>query len=153
MQVKKITHEEIEELLKKNYDSEFSLKDFDVFLKKDQKIFIAPKNLPLDLIEKTIYLLHFGNLKRNEKIQLSIEGSQLVGKSAKKNIVVLDEENSSKFAEGLKVSPKMMINCEENNFVLVKFKEDFLGSGFLRQGCVEPYISKDRKILTSMKKV
>ncbi|MEM5854846.1 MAG: hypothetical protein QW472_00800 [Candidatus Aenigmatarchaeota archaeon] len=142
---------EIEELLKKNYESDFSLENFEFFLRKDQKIFIS-KNLPQDMVKKSMYLLHFGNLKRNGKIQLSIEGSQIIGKSAKKNVAVLDEENAMRFAEGLSVSPKELINCEKFNFVLVKFKEDFLGSGLLRDK-VEPYISKDRKILTSMKKV
>ncbi len=145
MQVKKINPREIEELIKENYDSDFSLDSFNVFIRKDQKVFLASKGLPMPLIEKSDYLLHFGTIKRNRKIQLSVEGSQLVGKTAKKNIAILDEENISKFVEGLPAKPEKLIDCSVGNFVLVKHGKDFFGSGVLREGYIEGYIPKERR--------
>jgi NOL1/NOP2/fmu family ribosome biogenesis protein len=153
MQVKKVNRKEIEDLIRENYDSKFSLKDFNVFVRKDQKVFLASKGLPTTLIEKSNYLLHFGTIKRNRKIQLSIEGSQLVGKTARKNVAVLDEENISKFVEGLLAKPKELINCEVGNFVLVKHGTDFFGSGVLRESYIEGYIPKERRIMKEMKRI
>jgi NOL1/NOP2/fmu family ribosome biogenesis protein len=153
MQVKKVNAKEVEELIKENYGSEISLESFNVFIRKDQKVFLASKGLPVSLIEKSDYLLHFGTIKRNRKIQLSVEGSQLVGKTAKKNIVILDEENVSKFVEGLYAKPKELVDCSIGNFVLVKHGNDFFGSGVLREGYIEGYIPKERRIMKEMKKI
>jgi NOL1/NOP2/fmu family ribosome biogenesis protein len=153
MQVKKISPREVEELIKENYGSEISLDSFNVFIRKDQKIFLASKGLPAPLIEKSDYLLHFGTIKRNRKIQLSVEGSQLVGRTASKNIAVLDEENISKFVEGLSAKPKELVGCSIGNFVLVKHGNDFYGSGVLREGYVEGYIPKERRIMKEMKRI
>ncbi|MCX8000518.1 MAG: hypothetical protein N3A69_16465 [Leptospiraceae bacterium] len=153
MQISKINAREIEELLKKNYGSKLSLKNFDVFLNEDQKVYISVKGLPQSFIEKSSYMFYFGTLKRNNKILLSIDASQMVGKTAVKNIAIVDEENALKFIEGLNASPKKLVDCEIGNFVLIKFKEDFLGSGVLRENYIENYVPKYRKILMSIKKV
>jgi len=152
MQVKKVSSKEIERLVKKNYGSLLSLDIFDVYMNKG-KVFLATKGLPDSLVEKSFYLLHFGTLKRNEKIHLSIEGTQMVGKTAKKNIAVLDESNALRFMEGLNAACMRLIGCEKGNFVLVKLGNDFLGSGILREGYVESLVPKERRIITSMKRV
>jgi len=153
MQVKKVSSREVEELIKESYNSELSLSNFNVFLRKDQKVFLASKGIPTTLVERSDYLLYFGVIKRNRKIQLSVEGSQLVGKTAKKNIAILDEENISKFVEGLTAKPKELIDCSLGSFVLVKHGNDFFGSGILREECIEGYIPKDRRIMKGMKKI
>lgn len=152
MQVKKIDSKEVEKIVEKNYGSSLSLESFDAYVKRE-KVFLVTKGFPISLVEKSFYLLHFGTFKRNEKIHLSIEGTQMVGKTAKRNIVLLDEENSLRFLEGLNAVPMRLIDCEIGNFVLVKLGNDFLGSGVLREGYVESLVPKERRIVRSMKRV
>jgi NOL1/NOP2/fmu family ribosome biogenesis protein len=97
--------------------------------------------------------MYFGRLKRNEKIQLSVEGSQIVGRLANKNIAIVDDENISRYMEGLDCKWDKLINCEVNNFVLIKNENDFFGSGILREDKIESLVPKARRIMKTMRKV
>jgi NOL1/NOP2/fmu family ribosome biogenesis protein len=157
MQAKILNKEEvkkIEMILRKNYGARIKFKDV-LFKTSREKIWIGTKKAFkfLNKLRVNSLGLYFGRIKRNEKIQLSIEGSQIVGEKAKKNIVIIDEENLEKFLQGLNFFTKKLIDCELNNFVLVKFKEDFVGSGILRGGYVENILPKARRIFIELKKV
>jgi NOL1/NOP2/fmu family ribosome biogenesis protein len=156
MQIEKINFlkrsevENIEDLIKKNYGTKIDLKQFLVFKSSEEKIWIVSKNiLNLDLKKLKINSLglYIGKLKRNNKIHLSLEGSQIVGKNANKNIVVLDELNTKKFMQGFDVKPKKEINCDYNNFVIVKFGEEILGSSLLTEEKLKNLIPKSRRII------
>jgi NOL1/NOP2/fmu family ribosome biogenesis protein len=156
MQIEKINFlkrsevENIEDLIKKNYGTKIDLKQFLVFKSSEEKIWIVSKNiLNLDLKKLKINSLglYIGKLKRNNKIHLSLEGSQIVGKNANKNIVVLDELNTKKFMQGFDVKPKKEINCNYNNFVIVKFGEEILGSSLLTEEKLKNLIPKSRRII------
>jgi NOL1/NOP2/fmu family ribosome biogenesis protein len=157
MQVKKMSKEEINELkriLEKNYGAYVDFSGYDCFMNKRKEIFIALKNLDDKLVESSSYLgMYFGKLKRNEKIQLSVEGSQFIGKCATKNVAILDEENIHRFMEGLECKWKELINCEKNNFVLIKNGNDFFGCGILREDKIESLVPKARRIMKTMKKI
>jgi NOL1/NOP2/fmu family ribosome biogenesis protein len=157
MQVKKMSKEEINELkriLEKNYGASVDFSGYDCFMNKRKEIFIALKNLDDKLVENSSYLgIYFGKLKRNEKIQLSVEGSQIIGKCATKNVAILDEENIHRFMEGLECKWKELINCEKNNFVLIKNGNDFFGCGILREDKIESLVPKARRIMKTMKKI
>ncbi|MCS7106101.1 MAG: hypothetical protein NZ942_02180 [Candidatus Aenigmarchaeota archaeon] len=155
MQVKKIIFlsgeevREIERIVEKNYGVKLSLKDFTVAKDKEEKIWLASKEiLSFDLSKLQVNSLgfNFGKLKRNEKIHLTIEGAQIVGKSATKNIVLLNEENALKFMQGLDVKPEKEINCEYHNFVIVKFKDRILGSSLLTEEGIKNMVPKGRRI-------
>ena len=157
MQVKKASleeREEIEKIIEKNYGAKVDLSKYNVYINKRKEIFLAQKNLDESLIERASYFgLYFGKLKRNNKIQLSVEGSQIIGKLASKNIAILDDENIFRFMEGLPAKWKELINCEKNNFVLIKNENDFFGCGILREEAIESFVPKGRRIMTSIKKV
>ncbi|MEM5793829.1 MAG: hypothetical protein QXS48_03810 [Candidatus Aenigmatarchaeota archaeon] len=155
MQVKKITFlsreevKELERILEKNYGAKISLKDFGVAKDKEEKIWLTSKEvLSFDFSKLKVNSLgfNFGKLKRNEKIHLTIEGSQIVGKSATKNIAILSEENVLKFMQGLDVKPEKEINCEYHNFAIVKFKDKILGSSLLTEQGIKNMIPKSRRI-------
>jgi NOL1/NOP2/fmu family ribosome biogenesis protein len=159
MQAKKASLKEIEDIekiIEKNYGTKLDLSNYEVYINKRGEIFLASKSISIveNLIEKSSYFgLYIGKLKRNQKIQLSVEGSQIVGKQANKNIAILDDENIFKFMEGLPAKWKELINCEKNNFVLIKNNNDFFGSGILREDFIENYVPKGRRIMTSIKKI
>ena len=157
MQVKKMSEEEVEGLkriIEKNYGCNIDFSSYDCYITKRNEVFITIKNLEEELIKKVSYFgFYFGKLKRNEKIQLSVEGSQIVGKIASKNIAILNDENISRFMEGLECEWENLINCETNNFVLIKHGEDFFGCGILRENKIESLIPKARRIMKTLRKV
>ncbi|MEM5834427.1 MAG: hypothetical protein QXQ69_01095 [Candidatus Aenigmatarchaeota archaeon] len=141
--------EELERILEKNYGTKVSLKDFGVAKDKEEKIWLTSKevlNFDFSKLQVNSLGFNFGKLKRNEKIHLTIEGSQIVGKNATKNIVILNQENALKFMQGLDVKPEKKINCEYHNFVIVKFKDKILGSSLLTEQGIKNMIPKSRRI-------
>lgn len=142
--------ERIEKIIEKNYGTALNLKNFLVLETSENKIWIASKdilNLNLEKLNINSIGLYIGKLKRNDKIHLSLEGSQLVGKNATKNVVILDEEHTKKFMQGSDIKPTKEINCEYHNFVIVKFGEEILGSSLLTEEKLKNLIPKSRRIL------
>ena len=76
-------------------------------------------------------------------IRLSIEGSQLLGAKAAKNLVELNEEEARKWFKGEDLE-KECNAC--NGFVILKYKNDFLGTGKYSNGRILNYVSKTRRI-------
>jgi len=148
-----IEKKEIEIIVEKNYGAKIDLSTFDCYINKRNEIYLVSKSVDEKLITIASYAgLYFGRLKRNEKIQLSVEGSQIIGKSANKNIAIVDDENISRYMEGLTCDWVELINCEINNFVLIKNGSDFFGTGILRKDKIESLVPKARRIMKSIKK-
>ncbi|MCX8178248.1 MAG: hypothetical protein N3D75_00240 [Candidatus Aenigmarchaeota archaeon] len=153
MQIKKMLNskesKEIEQLIKNNYGCEFRIRDYVVIISADEKIWLCSRDLAkieLKNIKRVNSIgLYFGKIKRNNKIQLSIEGSMLLGKNATKNIAEIDDING--YVAGKDVYCKCE-NCEENNFVIVRHKNDFFGCGVLREnGKIENILPKSRRMI------
>ena len=58
-------------------------------------------------------------------IRLSIEGSQLLGPSATKNVFEMDEKQAEQWMLGQEIP----ITTTQRGFMIMKFKNDFLGTG------------------------
>ena len=141
--------QKIENILKKNYSSELNLKEYLVLKNEIDEIWISSKeiaNIDITNLNVNSTGLYFGKLKDGDKISLSIEGCQLIGRTAKRNIAEIDDENLVRFMEGFDVKPKEKIDCEENNFVLIKYQDDFVGTGILRKNIIENKLPKSRRI-------
>ena len=79
----------------------------------------------------------------NRGIRLSIEGSQIVGIHATKNVVELDELETRRWLKGEDIEK----NCDDcSGFVIIKNKNDFIGSGKYSNGKILNYIGKTRRI-------
>lgn len=154
MQVEKADIEELQKVIKKNYEANFSFENFNVYQSKEGKIYITSKEIDIKLAEASVRAgIYFGKIKRNDKILLSTEGSQLIGKYARKNIAILDKKNLLRFIEGFEAKPERIIGCEEHNFVLVTNGEDFFGSGLFIEGKVKSFVPKERRIYMTLKKL
>jgi NOL1/NOP2/fmu family ribosome biogenesis protein len=157
MQVKKMSENEkreIERIVEKNYGAKIDLSSFDCYINNRNEIYFVSKSVKERLISIASFVgVYFGRLKRNEKIQLSVEGSQIVGKLASRNIAIVDDENISRYMEGLECKWSELINCEVNNFVLIKNGNDFFGSGILREDKIENLVPKARRIMKTIRKV
>ncbi|MDP6265579.1 MAG: hypothetical protein QGI00_05705, partial [Candidatus Marinimicrobia bacterium] len=81
---------------------------------------------------------------RNDKIRLSIEGSQIVGPKAMKNIVEINSLQVKQWMKGedLEIENK----GDYNGFVIIKHNNDFLGTGKYKDGKVLNYVGKSRRV-------
>ena len=86
--------------------------------------------------------LYFGTIS-NDEIRLSIEGSQIIGKDCKKNILELNEREMKDWLMGKELDKKTGLR----GFVLLKHKNDFLGTGRIKDNIVLSYVPKSRRIL------
>jgi len=75
-------------------------------------------------------------------VRLTIEGSQLWGKEATKNILEINQEQLQEWFTG----KELQTNQVFNGFVLIKHKKDFLGSGKYTQGRILNYLGKERYV-------
>ena len=76
-------------------------------------------------------------------IRLSIEGTQIVGAKATKNVVELNEEETKKWFKGEDLEKE----CKDcSGFVILKNKKDFLGTGKYTNGRILNYVGKSRRV-------
>ena len=116
------------------------------FLKNNKnRVFIISKDISKIDISKLrlnsvgMYFCEMDNLG----IRLSIEGSQIVGPKAKKNIIELNEEETKKWFRGQDLEKE----CKDcSGFVILKHKNDFLGTGKYVNGRILNYVGKSRRV-------
>lgn len=112
-------------------------KDGDVFLISRDIERLDLENLHIDSLG-----LYFGQL-RNDGLRLSIEGSQLVGKTATKNIVELNDGEFKDWIRGNDLE-KDYGGC--SGYVLVKHNRDFIGCGKCKEGKILNFVPKARRV-------
>lgn len=113
-----------------------------LFSQIKDRIFITSqelKNLNLSNYKINNIGLYFGRLVNN-KIRLTIEGTQLVGKYANKNILKLKKPD--KWLNGKNIKT----NKTFKDFVIIQYKKDFLGSGQFKNNQIINFIPKYRRV-------
>jgi len=142
--VRKSKKKRILEYLKRRFNFTKKL-DFVFFQDSKGRIRVASKDF-LKLKTEGMRIenlgLYFGRWDGSE-LRLSIEGSQIVGRDAKKNVLNLDDEKALEWMSGRNIEVKARV---ENGFVILKHNKDFLGSGRFLDGKVVSFIPKERRI-------
>lgn len=75
-------------------------------------------------------------------IRLSIEGSQLLKKQITKNIFELDEKQAEQWMLGQELN----IKTDKKGFFVVKFNDDFLGTGKVSENRITNFVPKQRRL-------
>ncbi len=117
------------------------------FLQKENDIFLITKDIDkieLSALNVNSLGLYFAEL-RHEQLRLSIEGSQMVGKKAKKNIVELNGEQMKQWLLGEDIE-LTEISCENNSYVIIKHGNDFFGCGRVKDGKLINFVPKSRRM-------
>lgn len=112
---------------------------------KDGDIFLISRDVEkLDLQQLRINSLglYFGQL-RNDGLRLSIEGSQVIGKAATKNIVELNDAEFKLWLRGEDVE-KTLDGC--SGYVIIKHSNDFIGCGRFKGGKILNFVPKARRV-------
>ncbi len=110
----------------------------------DERIFLCTRAiaaLPIDRMRAERAGIYLGAIQRHE-LRLSVEGSQLFGPLARKNIVDLTREEAFRWLKG----EDIVRESDSKAFVLVRHKSDFLGCGKLSEGKLINYVPKERRL-------
>ena len=97
------------------------------FLQKKEKIYVITRdlgNIDYSLLRINNVGLYFGQVRNNE-IRLSIEGSQIVGPLANKNVLKVSDQEFESWISG----EDLEVNSKNHAFVLLKHNNDFVGCG------------------------
>lgn len=144
--LKALNKKQIKELLKKieeHYEVKELKLDYIFYQSNKGKIFLLSnkfKEFDHSSLNINSLGLYFANVKDKE-IRLSIEGSQLIGNKAKKNVVEINEEELKDWLLG-----EDLENKKGEGFVLIKNKNDFYGSGKVTKDRLLNFVPKEKRM-------
>ncbi|MBS3135117.1 hypothetical protein J4406_01965 [Candidatus Woesearchaeota archaeon] len=112
------------------------------YMNNKYKIYLISKEIK-DLDTKDLRInglgLYFLNVSKG--LRLSIEGSQIIGKKATKNIHELGDNEIREWLKGYDLDCKGI-----NGYKLIKHKDDFYGVGFASNDKIKNFVPKYRRI-------
>ena len=140
---KKLSSKE-RKLFLKALEKQFGFREpirYDLFIRKDKiyamcKEFSSANLKNLNINSIGLYIAK----KEKNRIRFSIEGSQIIGSKSTKNI--FEVTSPEDWLQGKDIENKSILK----NFVLIKYKNDFLGCGFCKNDKVLNYIPKSRRL-------
>jgi NOL1/NOP2/fmu family ribosome biogenesis protein len=144
--IKKSERKKILNILKKRFGFE-DLKKFYILKSGKNRIRLMSKDFErvnLKGMRIKFMGLEFGLLTRNEKIRLTIEGSQIIEREATKNILKIGEEAAEKWMIGK--TPFVKGNKVKKGYVIIKHKNDILGCGRYSKGKIWSFVPKWRRV-------
>lgn len=127
--------------------TQFGIKDlnFDcIFFRNKDKVFLLSRafsKLAIENLRINSLGLYFCRMQDNG-VRLSIEGSQIIGNKARKNILEIDKIDLYKWIRGQNLETEKSLD----GFVIIKHKNDFLGCGKSKNGIILNYIPRNRRI-------
>ena len=146
-ELKILNNKEIKEILKlieRQWGAKLKL-DYGFLKNNKNRIFIISKDISkIDLSKLRLNSvgMYFCEIDKHG-IRLSIEGSQIVGLTAVRNVVELDEQDTKKWFKGEDLEKE----CQDcSGFIILKNNNDFLGTGKYANGKVLNYVGKGRRV-------
>ena len=82
-------------------------------------------------------------------VRLSIEGSQLIGPKAGKNLLEVDGTQMREWFRGNDLLIESTATKEASGFVILKHEDDFIGCGKLTEKGILNFVPKTRRIMSS----
>lgn len=120
--------------------------DFAFLMNQKNKIYIVSKDIgsiDLESFRKDSIGLYFAH-QATDGIRLTIEGSQLVGPSAKKNILEINSNQLKEYVRGFELHKRHF--KEPEGYYLVKHEDDFIGCIKITQDKILSFLSKARRL-------
>lgn len=117
--------------------------EFAFFMNKE-KIYIVSRDIAkidfknLRINNAGMYILE----DKHNELRLSVEGSQILGKKATKNVLELNKEDIVEWLKGNDIDKEF----KEEGFVIIRYKEDFFGSGKIKEGRLLNFLPKIRRL-------
>jgi len=134
------------ELINKQWNAQLDwVKDYAFLLSTKDNLYIINRevdNIDFTKLNINAIGLYFAELKNGE-IRLSIEGSQLVGPFATKNVVEISDDEIKLWFKGNDLNKE----CDCSGFVLLTNKDIFVGCGRYSQGIIYNFVPKARRLI------
>jgi len=131
--------------LNEQFDADFKFEDFVAKSTKD-KFYIISRDLEkIDFKKYNIeqYGMYFCHENfKNKEIRLSIEGAQIIGPKAKKNVVDIDKGITKLWIAGQDIP----YPGKEEGIVIVRSGDDYIGCGKVKEGKILNLVPKSRRI-------
>ncbi|MBW2968777.1 hypothetical protein KY314_01530 [Candidatus Woesearchaeota archaeon] len=131
-------------IIKEQWGADFK-QDFVFLINTKNRIYLADKDIgkiDLDKLRINNVGMYFGEF-RKEKLRLSIEGSQIIGPLAKKNIVEIPDVFVVPWLRGIDIALK----AKGIDFVIMKNKSDFMGCGKITKDKILNFVPKARRLM------
>ena len=144
--LKILNNKEVKGILKL-LDNQFGFKEklnYVFLMNTKNKIYLVNKDIEridIDNLRIDAIGLYFGEVNHGS-LRLSIEGSQMIGKRVRKNIVELDKEDAELWSMGNDIDKEFNVY----GFVILKHKKDFIGCGKYKEGKIFNYVPKERRL-------
>jgi len=135
---------EISEALKKQFGFKEKL-DYAFIQTQKNKIYLVNKDIgqiDFQKLKVNSFGMYFCEWKHNT-VRLSIEGSQLIGPKAEKNILELDDKQIIQWMNVKELEIDKDLNKE---FLIIKNHTDFLGSGKIINNKLLNFVPKTRRL-------
>lgn len=119
-----------------------------LFNPKKNRLYAVTKDInkvDVDKLNVTAVGMYFGEWK-NAELRLSIEGSQIIGPKATKNVVELSKSELNEWLKGTDLDKKV----RQEGFVIIKHDKDFVGSGKVKEGKILNFVPKARRLLVQV---
>lgn len=139
---------EILKLIEEQWGAKLKL-DYTFIKNNKNRIFIVNKDInKIDFSKLRINSIGMYFCDLENEIRLSIEGSQIIGPKATKNVVEINEFQVKQWLKGedLEIEDKN----DYSGFVIIKNQNDFLGTGKYKEGRVLNYVNKGRRVSVSI---
>ena len=101
-----------------------------------KQIYNLERTVPIERVG-----IYFGKIQ-NEKVRLSIEGVHILKNQITKNIFELDEKQAELWMKG----NELEIQTGKNDFLIMKYKDNFLGCGKASELKIGNYVPKSRRL-------
>lgn len=146
----KILNNKEKKEIENKLNAQFGIKNIPgmIVQKGKEKLFLLTTNFTsneIRKIEQTAFIeragIYFAKIM-NDKIRLSIEGTQILKNQITKNIYELNKEESQKWMMG----QELPIQTGKKDFLVIKYKEDFLGCGKASELKIGNFIPKQRRL-------
>ena len=145
---------ELKKIIKNNWDSDVDL-DYAFVHSGSERLYVINKEISkIDWQNLRISMMGSSIGTYNEKgFRLNIEGTQLVGPSAKKNVIEINDEQVWDWMKGkdIEIDENLKKQIDEKKiephlFVIIKRGNDYLSSGKIKNNLILNHVSKSRKL-------
>ena len=139
---------EILKLIEEQWGAKLKL-DYTFAKNSKNRVFIVNKDInKIDFSKLRINSVGMYFCDLENEIRLSIEGSQIIGPKAVKNVVEINEEQTKEWLKGedLEIDGK----SNYSGFVIIKHNADFLGTGKYKENKILNYVNKGRRVSVSI---
>jgi len=115
------------------------------FIRGKEKIYLITRDIDkIDLkgLRMNSIGLYIAEVK-HDQLRLCIEGAQLIGPTATKNVCELTKEQLKKWFQGEDIPVKEAYE----GFVILKHNTDYVGSGKYKEGAILNFVPKARRLI------